>query len=135
MCLLKHGGARDSKFMVTHPMADQSCLTSAITRRSALTAEPSSSSSLQLHWLSFFWRRGIHLPAEPIIGSKVVGVCGAPPEPGNATGNTPGNSSRRVQITVEAIMSGHHLHEATGETVVPAHSHVSKTGRTASIVW
>jgi hypothetical protein len=36
-------GARDNKFLVTHPMTDQRCLTSAIARRSALTAEPSSS--------------------------------------------------------------------------------------------
>jgi hypothetical protein len=32
-CLPKHGGARDNKFSVTHPMTDQSCLTSAIARR------------------------------------------------------------------------------------------------------
>jgi hypothetical protein len=30
--------------LVTHPMTDQRCLTSAIARRSALTARPSSSS-------------------------------------------------------------------------------------------
>jgi hypothetical protein len=35
-CLLKHGGAQDNKFMVTHPMAEQRCLTSAFARRSAL---------------------------------------------------------------------------------------------------
>jgi hypothetical protein len=29
-CLLKHGGARDNTFLVTHPMTDQRCLTSAI---------------------------------------------------------------------------------------------------------
>jgi hypothetical protein len=38
-----HGGARNNNFLVTHPMTDQRCLTSATTRRSALTAEPSSS--------------------------------------------------------------------------------------------
>jgi hypothetical protein len=43
-CLPKHGGARDNKFLVTHPMADQRCLTSAIAHRSVLTAGPSSSS-------------------------------------------------------------------------------------------
>jgi hypothetical protein len=43
-CLPKHGGAQDNKFLVTHPMTDQRCLTSAIARRSALTAQPSSSS-------------------------------------------------------------------------------------------
>jgi hypothetical protein len=43
-CLPKHGGARDSKFLITHPMTDQRCLTSAIARRNALTAGPSSSS-------------------------------------------------------------------------------------------
>jgi hypothetical protein len=37
MCLAQHGGARDSKFLVTHPMTDQHCLISAITCRSALT--------------------------------------------------------------------------------------------------
>jgi hypothetical protein len=37
-CLPKHGGARDIKFLVTHPMTDQNCLTSAIARRNALTA-------------------------------------------------------------------------------------------------
>jgi hypothetical protein len=40
-CLPKHGGARDSKFLVTHPMTDQRCLTFALARRSALTAGPS----------------------------------------------------------------------------------------------
>jgi hypothetical protein len=29
-CLPKHGGARDNKFLVTHPMTDQRCLSSAI---------------------------------------------------------------------------------------------------------
>jgi hypothetical protein len=33
-------GARDNEFLVTHPMIDQRCLTSAISRRSALTAGP-----------------------------------------------------------------------------------------------
>jgi hypothetical protein len=42
-CLPKHGGAR-YKFLVTHPMIDQRCLTSAIARQSVLTAGPSSSS-------------------------------------------------------------------------------------------
>jgi hypothetical protein len=36
--------ARDSNFLVTQTMTDQHCLTSAITRRSALTPDPSSSS-------------------------------------------------------------------------------------------
>jgi hypothetical protein len=36
--LSKHDGARDSKFFVTHLMTDQRCLTSAITRQSALIA-------------------------------------------------------------------------------------------------
>jgi hypothetical protein len=31
--LPKHGGYRDSKFLVTHPMTDQFCLASAIERR------------------------------------------------------------------------------------------------------
>jgi hypothetical protein len=44
--LPKHGGARDSKFLVTHPMTDQCRLTSTIARRSALTAGPFSSSEL-----------------------------------------------------------------------------------------
>jgi hypothetical protein len=26
-CLPKHGGAQDNKFLVTHPMTDQRCLT------------------------------------------------------------------------------------------------------------
>jgi hypothetical protein len=43
-CFPKHGGAPGIKFLVTHPMTDQRCLTSAIARRSALTAGPSSSS-------------------------------------------------------------------------------------------
>jgi hypothetical protein len=45
-CLLKHGKARDNKFLVTHPMTDQRCLTSTIARRIAQTAGPSSSSLL-----------------------------------------------------------------------------------------
>jgi hypothetical protein len=36
-CLPKHGGVRDNKFLVTY-LTDQICLTSAIARRSALTA-------------------------------------------------------------------------------------------------
>jgi hypothetical protein len=40
-CLPKHGWAHDSKFLVTHPMTDQRCLTSKIARRSALPAGPS----------------------------------------------------------------------------------------------
>ncbi|RVE50577.1 hypothetical protein evm_004804 [Chilo suppressalis] len=38
-CLPKHGGARDSKFLVTHPMTDhcESCLTSTTTQPNALT--------------------------------------------------------------------------------------------------
>jgi hypothetical protein len=52
-CLPKHRGTRDNKFLVTHPMTDQRCLTSANARRNALTdwlmqsltAGPSSSSS------------------------------------------------------------------------------------------
>jgi hypothetical protein len=43
-CFPKHGGGRDNKFLVTHPMTDQRCLTSAIARRSVLISEPSSSS-------------------------------------------------------------------------------------------
>jgi hypothetical protein len=31
-CLQKHGGARENKFLVTHPMTDQRCLASAIVR-------------------------------------------------------------------------------------------------------
>jgi hypothetical protein len=46
-CFLKHGGARD-KFLVTHLMTDQSCLPSAIARRSALITTPSSSSLVLL---------------------------------------------------------------------------------------
>jgi hypothetical protein len=42
--LPKHVEAPDNKFLVTHTMTDQRCLTSAITRRSALTAGPYSSS-------------------------------------------------------------------------------------------
>jgi hypothetical protein len=40
----KHRGAGDNKFLITHVMTDQRCLTTAIARRSALTARPSSSS-------------------------------------------------------------------------------------------
>jgi hypothetical protein len=43
----KHGRARDNKFFFTHLMTDQRCLTSAIARRSALTAGPSSSSTVK----------------------------------------------------------------------------------------
>jgi hypothetical protein len=46
-CLPKHGGARDNKFLVTPSMIYQRCLTSAIARRSALTAGPSSSSKME----------------------------------------------------------------------------------------
>jgi hypothetical protein len=42
-CLPKHGGARDNKFLVTHPMTDRCCFASAIVRRSAPTAETSNS--------------------------------------------------------------------------------------------
>jgi hypothetical protein len=31
-CLPEHGGAQDNKFLVTHPITDQRCLTSAIAR-------------------------------------------------------------------------------------------------------
>jgi hypothetical protein len=31
-CLPKHGGARENKFLVTHTMTEQRCLTSAIAR-------------------------------------------------------------------------------------------------------
>jgi hypothetical protein len=34
-CLPKHGGARDNKFLVSHPMTEQRCSTPAIARRSA----------------------------------------------------------------------------------------------------
>jgi hypothetical protein len=43
-CLPKNGGGRDNIYLVTHPMTDQRCLTSAIARRNALIAGPSSSS-------------------------------------------------------------------------------------------
>jgi hypothetical protein len=39
-CLPKHGGYRGKKFLVSYPMTEQRCLTSAIARRSALTAGP-----------------------------------------------------------------------------------------------
>jgi hypothetical protein len=32
-CLPKQGGARENKFLATHPMTDQRCLASAIARR------------------------------------------------------------------------------------------------------
>jgi hypothetical protein len=44
-CLPKHG-ARDNKILVTHPMTDQRCLTSAIARRSALPGPSSSSEAV-----------------------------------------------------------------------------------------
>jgi hypothetical protein len=34
-CLTKHGGAGDNKFLVTHPMTGERCLTSAIARHQA----------------------------------------------------------------------------------------------------
>jgi hypothetical protein len=40
-CLPKHEGAQDNKFLVTHPLTDQRCLTSAVTRQSALTTDRS----------------------------------------------------------------------------------------------
>jgi hypothetical protein len=40
-CLPKHGRTLDNKFLVTHAMTDQRCLTSAIARRSALTVSSS----------------------------------------------------------------------------------------------
>jgi hypothetical protein len=52
--LLKHGGARDNKFLVTHLMSEQRCLTSAIARRSALTVGPSNSSSKSVIESMFF---------------------------------------------------------------------------------
>jgi hypothetical protein len=42
-CLPKHGGNRDNKFLVTHPITHQRCLTSAIARRGALTVGPTPS--------------------------------------------------------------------------------------------
>jgi hypothetical protein len=48
-CLPKHGGARDNKFLVTHSMPDQRCLTSTIVRRGALTAGLSSFSYTHTH--------------------------------------------------------------------------------------
>jgi hypothetical protein len=42
--LTKHGGTRNNKFLVTHPMTDQRCLTSAIASGGTLTAGPSRSS-------------------------------------------------------------------------------------------
>jgi hypothetical protein len=53
-CLPKHG-ARENKFLVTHPMTDQRCLTSTIVHWSALTAGPSRSTR---HTLAKFWRFG-----------------------------------------------------------------------------
>jgi hypothetical protein len=47
-CLPKHGGSRDSKFLVTHLMTDQRCLTLAIARGSALNATPAAPSSYSL---------------------------------------------------------------------------------------
>jgi hypothetical protein len=41
-CVPKSGGARNNKLLVTHPMSDQRCLTSAIVRQSALIAGPPS---------------------------------------------------------------------------------------------
>jgi hypothetical protein len=45
-CLPKHERDQDIKFLVTHLMTDQRCSTSAMARRSALTAGSSSSLSL-----------------------------------------------------------------------------------------
>jgi hypothetical protein len=47
-CLPKHEGIRDNKFLVTHPMTDQRCLTSAIAHWSALTVRPSGSSDIAI---------------------------------------------------------------------------------------
>jgi hypothetical protein len=50
-CLPKDGEARDNTFLVTHPMTDQRCLTSAITRRNALTSGPSTSKQKSIKYL------------------------------------------------------------------------------------
>jgi hypothetical protein len=50
-CLPKHGGAWDNIFMITHPMTDERCLTSATARRSALTTG-SLSSLKHCNWIS-----------------------------------------------------------------------------------
>jgi hypothetical protein len=54
-CLPKHGEARDNKFLVTHTMTDQRCLTSAIARRRVLTVGPLRSS------LSILPRQILHI--------------------------------------------------------------------------
>jgi hypothetical protein len=48
MCLTKHG-AQDNKILVSLLMTDQRCLTSAIARRSTLTAGSSSSLVVSIH--------------------------------------------------------------------------------------
>jgi hypothetical protein len=78
-CLPKNGGARDNKFLVTHPMTGQRCLTSAIERQSALAAGPSSSSfSLSLRGYSqkpyHNWQilHTYHLTLDPRWGSRGI---------------------------------------------------------------
>jgi hypothetical protein len=75
-CLPKHGGARDNKFMVIHPMTNQRCLTSAIVRWSAPTAWPSSSSGLSaVNPLVVFYDTSIsEMSLQPLGGYSVSGM-------------------------------------------------------------
>jgi hypothetical protein len=68
-CLPKQG-VREKKFLVTHPMTDQSCLTSAIARRSALTAEPWSSSVSGMYnkYILGVCRYDVPSPVDPHAG-------------------------------------------------------------------
>jgi hypothetical protein len=68
-CLPKHGGTRDSTFLVNHPMTDQRCLTSAIARRSVLTTGPSSSSKM----LTFYTKVKRKLSAD-VTRTKLIPV-------------------------------------------------------------
>jgi hypothetical protein len=56
-CLPKHGGVRNNKFLVTHSMTQQRCLSSAIPKeeelRSALTAGSSPISNFSIHLYTF----------------------------------------------------------------------------------
>jgi hypothetical protein len=69
------GTSSDLKFSFTHLMTAQRCLTSAIVRRSALTAGPLSSSSLNLSLSKHEFLAGFHGSTVMLLVPKLFYVC------------------------------------------------------------
>jgi hypothetical protein len=67
-CLPKHGGARDSKFLVTHPMTDQCCLASAIVCRAHWLRSYRAPHQIHVsrsnfhYWVEFLYRETFFVP-------------------------------------------------------------------------